>query len=224
VRWVHQEPVQWITVVGVAADVHHFGLDHGDEPALYTPYAQFAQDWKRWMNVVVKSPQDPATLERAVKTQVWSVDPAIPITRIRTMTDVMSASLAQRRFHVLLLGLFAALALALAAIGVYGVTAYGVSRRTREIGLRMALGADRRDVVRLIVSGGMRFVIAGLVAGLLGALALSRLLSSLLFEVRPTDPPTYAAVAIALAAVALLACALPATRAARLDPTEALRG
>jgi putative ABC transport system permease protein len=223
IRWAFEETPRWITIVGVVADVRHFGLADGEAPAVYTPYAQSTQEWKRWMDVVVKAPAAEAALVRQVKERAWSVDPRLPLTRVMSMQNVLAASLEQRRFLMFLLLLFAGIAVALAAIGIYGVTAYAVGKRMREIGLRMALGASARDVYWHIVGGGLRLTAVGVIAGVAGALALTQFLQSLLFGVSRTDPVTYVAVALALALVALVACTLPALRAARLDPMEALR-
>jgi putative ABC transport system permease protein len=224
IRWAREQNADsWITIVGVVADIRQFGLDMDEQPAIYTPYAQFNEDWKRWMHVVVRSRENEGKLSREAKQLVWSVDPLIPLTRVEPLTHVMASSMSDRRFELLMIGLFAVVALALAAVGIYGVTAYGVGRRTREIGLRMALGASQRDVWWLVVLGGLKWITIGVAAGTAGALALSRLIASQLYEVRPMDPPTYAAVAVVLGLVALAACAIPAARAARLDPMAALR-
>jgi putative ABC transport system permease protein len=157
------------------------------------------------------------------KKQIWSVDSQIPITDILSMEDLMAVSLAQQRFNMLLLALFAALALILAAVGIYGLMAYSVSQRTHEIGVRVAIGAQRGDVLRLVLKDGARLTILGIAIGIIAALALTRLMASLLFEVRPTDPTTFAAVAILLAIAAFAACSSPARRAPRVDPMVALR-
>jgi ABC-type antimicrobial peptide transport system permease subunit len=159
----------------------------------------------------------------AVKNQIWSVDPAQPIARISTMDEVLARSVADRRFNLLLFGSFAAVALLLAGVGVYGVISYTVSQRTHEIGVRMALGAKTTDVLRLFLAQGLRLAVTGVVIGVAGALALTRLMKELLFGVGATDPLTFAGVALLLTLVALLACFIPARRAARIEPLRALR-
>lgn len=151
------------------------------------------------------------------------MDRQIPVSNVQSMDELLSVSLAEERFDMLLLGAFAGLALILAAVGIYGVMAYTVSQRTHEIGIRIALGAQRGDVVRLVVGQGAKLALAGIIVGLAGAFALTRLMASLLFDVTPTDPLTFAAVAIVLAMVALAACYIPARRAMRVDPMTALR-
>jgi putative ABC transport system permease protein len=225
VRWVRMEgPPQWITVVGVAGDVKHFGLDQPEGSAIYTPYAQSQQVWKRWMYLAVRSDSvDPSALVGAVKARVWSVDSQIPLTKVLTMDEVAAVSVASRRFQTALLGVFALVALALAAVGIYGLISYTVGRRTHEIGVRMALGARRRDIFELVVRQGLVLAAVGLVAGLAGAFALTRLLAGIVYGVSPTDPATYAALSLFLLLVALLACLVPARRATKVDPMVALR-
>ncbi|HEV3469195.1 MAG TPA: ABC transporter permease [Pyrinomonadaceae bacterium] len=223
IRWARQTEPQWITVVGVVGDVRHFGLDQPEESAVYTPYAQSGMAWKRWMGVVVRSGTDAAALTNAVKEKIWSVDPQVPVTKVRTMEEVSAASVGRQRLNMTLLALFAAVALALASVGIYGVINYTVAQRTHEIGIRMALGARRRDVLAMVLRQGLGFALAGAGIGLLLALALTRLLASLLYGVTATDPSVYALVAALLVAVALLACYVPARRATRVDPMEALR-
>jgi putative ABC transport system permease protein len=222
VRWARQDTVEWITIVGVAADVHHFGLERPDLPALYSPYTQ-AEPWTRWMTFVVRTQGDPLALAPAVKQAIWHLDSQLPITRLRPMRVVAADSVAARRFDMLLLALFAALAVSLAAIGVYGVIAYAVAQRTREIGVRVAIGARIGDVVRLVLRGGLRLALLGIGIGLAGAVLATRLMAGMLYGVAPADPATLAAVAGALLATALFACWLPARRAAHIDPIEALR-
>ena len=224
VRWARDEgPPRWITIVGVVGDVHHFGLDEKEDSAIYTLYSQSNQEWKRWMTLVVRTQQDTASVARAAKNVVWSVDPAIPVSKVETMSEVMTESMAERRFNMLLLSLFAGLALALAAVGVYGLTSYAVTQRTHEIGIRMALGAEPRQVLGLMVGEGFRLTVMGTVIGAAAALGLTRLMASLLFEVRPTDSGTYTVMATVLALVSLVASYIPARRAAKVDPMVALR-
>jgi len=223
VRFARAPGAPWITIVGVAGDVRHFGLERPEEPALYTPYDQSPQAWKRWMYLVVRSHADTESVARAVKTRLRSVDADLPVTQARTMTQVLGASLARQRFSMALVGLFGVLALCLAATGLYGVLSHAVAQRTREIGIRVALGAARREVLRLVVGQGMRLALAGILIGTLAALGATRFLRSLLYGVTPTDPVTYAALASLLTAVALLACLVPALRATRVDPIVALR-
>jgi predicted permease len=224
VRWGHESgPPRWMTIVGVVGDVKQYSLDQPASPAIFTPFAQSNEAWRRWMGVVVRTTGLPARLIPALKSQVWSLDNQIPLNRIQSMDDLLQQSLAERRFNMLLLGLFAVLALTLAAVGIYGVMSYGVSQRTHEIGIRMAVGAGRRDVLKLVMRQGARLAATGVAAGVLGALALTRLMRSLLFGVTPTDPATFAAVVLLIVAVVLLACFVPARRATKVDPMVALR-
>jgi putative ABC transport system permease protein len=222
-RWAHYKEVQWITIVGVVGDVKHIGLDQADDPAVYIPYAQSTEPWKRWMTLVVRTHLQPAAVIKAAKQVIWSVDSQIPLSRIQSMSELMSESTAERRFNMLLLGLFAGLALALAAVGIYGLTAYSVTQRAREIGIRMALGANRSQVMKLVVGQGMLLAILGVVIGLTAAAGLTRLMASMLFAVRPTDPLTFVAVSGLLLGVALAASVIPARRASKVDPVVALR-
>jgi predicted permease len=207
-------------VVGVVADVKLRGLAKTEPvPALFAPHAQMP--WG-WMALLVRTAQDPASISSAVRAAIHAIDPNLPIVEVGTMEEHLGETLSHPRFNMLLLAVFALLALALSALGIYSVLSYGVRRRTREIGIRMALGANRRDVLRLIVVQGMRPALIGLAIGLAGALALGRALSSLVFGVRATDPVTFIAVSLLLGLVALAACAVPAWRASRVHPTEAL--
>jgi putative ABC transport system permease protein len=217
------EPQRWMTIVGVAADVKDSSLGEPADPAVYTPFSQSEQAWRRWMTLVLRTSGPVPGLVDEVKKQVWSVDSQIPVSDILSMEDVMAVSLAQQRFNLLLLALFAVLALVLAGVGIYGLMAYSVSQRTHEIGVRVAIGAQRRDVLRLVVRDGAKLALFGIVIGIAAALGLTRLMASMLFEVTPTDPVTFAAVAFLLAFVALLACYIPARRATRVDPMVALR-
>jgi putative ABC transport system permease protein len=216
-------PHQWMTIVGVVQDVKHSGLNHPVDPAVYAPFAQSDEAWRRWMTLAIRTPGAPARLIEDVKKQVWSVDSQIPVSEVHTMEDLMGVSLAKQRFNMLLLGLFAALALILAAVGIYGMMAYRVGQRTHEIGIHIALGAQRQDVLRLIVGDGAKLALRGIAIGVAGAIALTRVMTSLLFEVTPTDPTPFSLATILLGIVALAACYIPARRAMRLDPMVALR-
>jgi putative ABC transport system permease protein len=173
--------------------------------------------------MVVRGDGAPLQLVSAVKSGIWSVDKNQPVSRIQTMDQILSDSVARRRLYVVLLGVFAGVALLLAATGIYGVVSYSVSQRTREIGIRVALGAERVDVVRLVIAQAAKLALAGEFIGILVALGLTRLMASLLFGVSAADPLTFACVAIALTLVALAACYVPARRATRVDPMVALR-
>jgi putative ABC transport system permease protein len=224
IRWAGDTgPPQWMTVIGVVGDVKHSGLNQPTDPAVYTPFSQNDEAWRRFMTLAIRAREVSPGLVEEVKNQVWSLDSQIPVSDVHAMDELMALSLAQQRFNMLLLGLFAALALILAAVGIYGAMAYAVNQRTHEIGIRAALGAQRRDVLRLVMKDGAKIALFGIASGIAGALALTRLMASLLFEVKPTDPATFAGVAILLALVALAACYIPARRAMRVDPMVALR-
>jgi putative ABC transport system permease protein len=206
----------WSTIIGVVASVHQFGLDA--EP---TFDAYFSGGWTPYL--VIRTASDPGLLARAVTDIIHKTDRNLPVTQVMTMDDLLSHSVSPRRFSAVLIGIFAAVALLLAAIGIYGVMSYVVGRRTHEIGIRMALGAQPADVRGLVIGRSVKLAAIGVAIGLAGALALTRLLSSLLFQVKPSDPLTFAGVALLLVAVALLACYVPARRAMRVDPMIALR-
>ncbi|HWS87819.1 MAG TPA: ABC transporter permease [Pyrinomonadaceae bacterium] len=212
---------QWITIVGVVGDTRRTGFDAAVRPETYLPHAQAPA--RGMMLVVRSSAADPSALANAVRGAVSSLDREVPVFQVRTLDELLSGMMAQRRLNMLLLAIFAGVALLLAAVGIFGVMNYAVSQRTHEIGLRVALGAQGRDILRMVVGQGMALVLAGLVLGLVCALALTRLMSSLLYGVSAADPVTYAGIALLLAAVALLACYLPARRAMKVDPMEALR-
>ena len=206
-------------VAGVVADSRQLGLDSPPRPEMFFPSrSQFPN-----LALIVRTAGDPLRMTSAVTAQVWAIDKDQPVHDVMAMDHVVDDTISQRRFNMLLLAVFAGTALALAAVGIYGVLAYSVSRRTQEIGIRMALGAHTRDVLRLVGREGFVPVLAGIGLGLGGAMALTRLMSSLLFGVNPTDAVTFAVVPALLAAVALAACYLPAQRAARVTPTVALR-
>jgi putative ABC transport system permease protein len=222
VRWARDQEVRWMTIVGVVGDVKHFGLDLPELPALYSPYPQ-ADPWKRWMTFVARTQSEPGAMAQAVKQQIWKIDSQLPMSKVKTMDEVAAASFEARRFNMLLLTIFAGLALLLAAVGIYGVMSYAVTQRTQEIGIRMALGARATDVLKLIIRNGMTLTLLGVAIGLAGAVALTRLLTTLLFGVKPTDAATFVVVSVVLVVIALLACYLPARRATKVDPLVALR-
>jgi predicted permease len=231
--WPHEDPLgkrirtggldskePWITIVGVAGRIKQDALDSDPRIAFYMPHSQYTTSA---MNVVLRSNVAPATLTSAIKKELRAVDPDLPIYNVRTMEDRVRDSLARRRFSMVMLGLFAFLALAIATIGIYGVMAYMVSQGTREIGIRLALGATPAHILRLVVRQGMVLAAVGVGIGLIGAFALTRLMGSLLFGVQSTDPLTFVVIAMLLAVIALLASYIPARRAARIDPMVSLR-
>jgi predicted permease len=211
---------QGVTIVGVVGDIKSDGFDAPSVPHIYVPLGQLAP-----VNAVVflRSKGDVEHLGEAVRQEVENIDPNVPVHSISTMDQIITRSLADRRFALELLGIFAAVALLLAAVGIYGVMAYSFSQRTHEVGIRIALGAQRTDILRMALGEGMRTVVIGLASGLVGAAIVTRLFRSLLFNVAPADPITFLSVSSILAAVALFACYIPAQRATRVDPLAALR-
>jgi putative ABC transport system permease protein len=208
-----------IRIVGVAQDVLHLGLEVPPEPVLYRPLRQAGSP----AVLVARSSGDPMALVEPIRGAVREIDPDQRISLVTTMDQELADALAPRRFNALLLGLFASVALALAAVGLYGVMSHLVTQRAHEIGVRLALGARRPDVVRLVVGQAMGLIVVGTVLGLGLALALTRVVRTLLYQVSPTDPLTFASVPALLVAVAGLASWLPARRATRVDPMVALR-
>lgn len=211
---------QWREIVGVAANIRQSGVEAAPLPEMYEPTLRNAAGF---YDLVVRSSVAPESLTRSLRAEFRQLDPDLPLFTVRTLAETVQMNLARQRFAMQLLGVFAGLALVLAAIGIYGVLAYTVAQRTREIGLRMALGAQRGDVLRLILREAMRWVLLGGLCGLVVALALSRVLTNLLYGVKATDPLTFASVAVLLVGVALIACLVPAWRAAKVDPMIALR-
>ena len=213
----------WAVVAGVVGDVRQGGL-YGDQKfELYVPYAQ---EWRGFVaprDLVVRTKGDPAQLAGAVRDAIWAVDKDQPISKVQTMDQVLATAVSRERFQTLLLALFATLALVLACVGLYGVISYAVVQRTHEIGVRMALGAQPADVLRLVINQGMLLTLIGLAIGIAGAFAVTRVMTEMLFGVTATDPLTFAGVPIILAVIALLACYVPARRAMKVDPLVALR-
>ncbi len=209
-----------LEVVGVTPDFRSTGLDTDPVNMLYIPYWQRSQ---LGAAILVRSAIDPRALTGGLRSAVWSIDSEVTVPHVRTLEEVMSQSVSQRRFQMLLVLLFAGAALALAAFGTYGVLAYAVTRRTAEMGIRMALGAAQGEVLRMVLRQGMTPVIVGLAGGAAAAIAAGRYLESLLFQVSPRDPAAFAISGGVLLAVSIAACLIPARRATRVNPIDALR-
>ena len=217
-------PGDWITIVGVVDDITQRQLGAQRDAAIYQPYAQLSQTFfLEHMTFVVRAVERAEPLVPAMREALREIDRALPVGAIGTMDAVISATVAEPLFQARLIGAFSVFALLLAGIGIYGVVAYSVAERTHEIGIRVALGADRSDVVRLVLRRILLLVVPGVALGVAGALAVTRVLTTLLFGVKPNDPATFAAVAVLLVGVAFLAGVVPARRASRVDPLVALR-
>jgi putative ABC transport system permease protein len=214
------DPQVWHEIIGVVGDVKHSSLTIDPKPEVYFAYQQYPD---RFMSLVVRASSEPSALATSIRDQILAVDPSQPVFDIKTMDERVSKSVAPTRFVMMMLGIFAALALILAAVGIYGVISYSVTQRTHEIGIRMALGAEARDVMRMVVRQGMTLALTGVVVGLVGAFALTRLMSGLLFGVSSTDTLTFGVISLLLTGVALAACFVPARRATRVDAMIALR-
>jgi len=212
---------QWTTIIGIVGDMHQMGLAVPARAERYYPYAQFGNFAPRY--ILAKTATDPAQMAAAIREQIWAIDKDQPVGNVMRMQAIVDEDLAPREMQATLLGSFAAIALVLASLGIYAVLSYAVAQRTQELGVRMALGAEPRDVLRLVIGEGLALTFAGIGIGLVGALALTRVLQNLLYGVSATDPFTFAGVATLLAGVALLACYAPARRAMRVDPMVALR-
>ena len=233
--WPGEDPIgkrlqvdgPWRTIVGITADVKKAGLDATDQPQLYVPYAQLNPDLLKFIGrglfLAVRSSVDAASLTARIRNQVRLLDPEMALTNVMTMERMLYDSVAQPRFRTWLIVIFSGLALILACIGIYGVMSYTVTQRTREMGVRIALGAGRADVMRLVLGKALGMALAGVGAGLVLSFAMTRILHSLLFGVSAHDPLTFIAVPIALTLVALLASYWPARRATRVDPMVSLR-
>jgi ABC-type antimicrobial peptide transport system permease subunit len=214
------------TIVGIVANIKHSSLREAPDPEMYVPYTQ--NEIKIWpsmqtMQAALRTQAGPEGLTRSVRDALRGVDADLPIANVTTLAALVDDSTAQTRFTLFLVGSFAGLALILATIGLYGVVSYSVQQRTHEIGIRISVGATRRDVLSMVLRSGARLAGVGIVAGLLAAWAVTRMMSSFLYGMRPTDPLTFTAVAALLLGVALLACYLPARRAAGIDPLIALK-
>jgi putative ABC transport system permease protein len=213
-------PTTFREIVGIVGDVKQYGLDQETTLQTYEPYTQ---EPFTFMSLVVRTAGDPTSLSASIRREVLNLDKEQPVSTITTLDRLVSTSIAQQKFSMLLLGVFAAVAMVLAGVGIYGVLSYAVTQRTHEIGIRMALGAGRRDVLRLVVGHGMMLTLIGVAMGLVAAFLLTRLMATLLFGVSATDPLTFSAIALLLITIALLACWIPAQRATRVDPMIALR-
>jgi putative ABC transport system permease protein len=213
-------PQPWRTIVGVVSDVSQYSLDQKPPMQIYLPHSQFPTSFN---NIVVKTENDPNAVFAAVRREIQAVDKDQAVYNVVTLDQLLSDSVSLRRFFMILLIVFATLTLTLAAVGIYGVMSYAVTQRTQEIGIRMALGARNSDVLRLIVKGGIALALAGVGIGLVTALALTRLMESVLFGVKPTDALTFGIGSLGLVLVAAIACYIPARRATKVDPLVALR-
>ncbi len=218
-----QQDAPWYGIIGIAEDVKHMGLDAEEGAAIYQPYAQKQFEFLRWMTLVMRTDAEPLSLTSAIRSQVQAVDRDQPVYEIATLRQLLSTSVAKPRFYTALMGAFALLALTLAAVGTYGVLSFSVNQRRREIGIRLALGAQAGDIFKLVVVRGLRLALVGVAIGVCGALLLTRLMSSLLFDISATDPATFIVISLALVGVALGASFVPARRAMKVDPMVALR-
>ena len=215
-----QSQNNWQTIIGIVRDVKSEGLAVEGKPQVYRSLLQVSG---LSLALVIRTSSDPGALSETVRESVRSIDPDLPVYSIRTMEEVMSVSVGQQRFAMVLLGVFALIALVLSSVGIYGVMSYSVSQRTHEIGIRMALGARQGDVLQLIIKQGLMLTFSGMAIGLAAAFVVTRFMSFLLFAVSPTDPLTFASITVLLGAVAMLACYFPARKATRVDPMIALR-
>ncbi len=212
----------WLTVVGVVTDIRQRSLAQDVQPMIYAPFQQDRSGFLRFVSFVART-ATPASVVEGIRTEIRRAAPDLPIQSTATMDEAVAASVAQPRFRMVVLALFALSATLIATCGLYGLMAYAVTQRRREIGVRMALGADRREVLRLVLTRAFRIVVAGLVVGLAGAAAVTRVLQTFLFGVTPTDPIVFTIVTLLLLAVGLMAAWLPARRAAMINPRAALR-
>ena len=223
-----QATTSFMTIVGVVASAKNRGLAAETRQEVYVPLRQHGASiaglgLRRGANLTVRTGVDPLSVATSVKEKVWAVDRNVPIANVQTMEQVVQTGVVQQRFYTIMLGIFAFVALALGAVGIYGVISFSVGQRTKEIGIRMALGARGLDIVRLVIRNGLALTMIGVVLGIAGAVALTRVLATLLFEVSTTDPFTFASVAFVLVSSSLLACYIPARRATKVDPLVALR-
>jgi putative ABC transport system permease protein len=207
-------------IIGVVANIRNWGLAQPPAPEFYLNYQQAAPPF---LGLAVRTKGEPHAWVEEVRRAVWAVDPDQPLYNVVTMEQALSDSISKQRFAMLMLALFAAMAVILSMVGIYGIMSYSVTQRTHEIGVRVALGAKAHDVVRMIVRQGIVLIVIGITTGLAGSFALTRILASLLYEVKPVDPSVFLATALLLGLVALFACYIPARRATKVDPLVALR-
>jgi len=214
-----------LLIVGVVGDVRSIGLEAPPRATAYVPFLQdpLSKNFARSLTIVARTKSDPGAVAGSLRAVVTSMDKSVPVYALKPMTEYLRDSLARRRFNLILLTVFSCVALVLAAVGIYGVISYGVAQRTHEMGIRMALGAKRRDVLTLVVRQAMVLALAGVGIGLLAAFALTRLIKGLLFSVSVTDPLTFVATAGLMSLIGLVACLIPARRATKVDPMIALR-
>jgi putative ABC transport system permease protein len=210
----------WMEIVGVTAHVKNYGVDESSRAELYLPYLQNSVGS---LTLVVRTDNDPTSLSGSLRSAVRGIDPELPVFALRTLDSLVEERTAQRRLAVLLISVFAAVALLLAAVGIYGVMSYSVAQRTQEIGIRMALGAEQNQILKMVLRHGTLMSLIGTAIGLISAFALARLITTMLFQTSAADPPTFSVVPLLLLAVALFACYVPARRAMRVDPMVALR-
>ncbi len=216
----YDKPAGWIEVIGIVADIHEGGLANNTVPEFYLPTALHPP---QTAFLVLRTEGDPLRMANTIRSQVLAVDHDQSLSEIRTMDVVLESTLGQRRMTMLLLGVFAGVALLLAVVGIYGVIAYSVAQQTREVGIRRALGAQRGDILRLVLGKGLGLTLGGVALGIGGAFALTRVIEGLLFQVSPTDPTTFVAIGVLFVLAALAASYIPAQRATRIDPMSALR-
>jgi putative ABC transport system permease protein len=210
----------WMEIVGVVAHVKNYGVDESSRSELYLPYLQNSVGS---LTLLVNAEQDPTGLSAGLRAAVRGIDPELPVFAVRTLDSLVSERTAQRRLAVLLISVFAGVALLLAAVGIYGVMSYAVSQRTQEIGIRMALGAEQNQILKMVLRHGTLMALLGTAIGLVSAFGLARFITTMLFQTSAADPPTFSVVPLLLLAVALFACYVPARRAMRVDPMVALR-